>query len=136
MNELNVKIEWCDKNYCASCNDESLNGIVVATSKTLNGIKAEIANAIVFHIEGCISDGDTLPDWITNHNYELVFDYQFSVIMRMTMEYIPLSVLSRETGINQKQLNHYANGIKTPRKPMRERIMTAVHNIGSQLQVL
>lgn len=136
MKKLNVKIEWCEKNYCASCNDESLNGIVVATNKTLNGIKSKIADAISFHIEGCLADGDVMADWLVNHDYELVFDYQFSVILRMTMEYIPLSVLSRETGINQKQLSHYANGIQIPREPMRERIMAAVHNIGSQLQVL
>lgn len=136
MRKLTVNIEWCDKNYCASCNDDSLNGIVVATSKTLGGIKKEIADAIAFHIEGCLNDGDVLPVWIVNHEYELSFDYKFSVIMRMTMEYIPLSVLSRETGINQKQLSHYANGTQTPREPMRERIMTAVHYIGSQLQVL
>lgn len=136
MKKLTVTIEWCDKNYCASCDDVSLNGIVVATSRTLSGIKDEISDAIAFHIEGCTADGDILADWLVNHDYELHYDYKFSVIMRMTMEYIPLSVLSRETGINQKQLSHYANGIKTPREPMRERIMTAVHNIGSRLQVL
>jgi len=136
MEKLVVNIEWAEKNYCASCNDKSLNGIVVATNKTLNGIKEEIADAIAFHIEGCLADGDILPGWLVNHDYELEFDYQFSVIMRMTMEYVPLSVLSRETGINQKQLSHYANGIKNPREPMRKRIMTAVHNIGSRLQVL
>jgi len=37
------------------------------------------------------------------------------------------------TGINQKQLHHYASGLKKPRQEQRKKIETALHKLGEEL---
>jgi len=75
MRKLTVDIEKCSNNYCARCTDESLNGIVVVTNKSLELIKSDISDAIKFHVEGCVKDGDALPEWLVRNDYTIVFKY-------------------------------------------------------------
>ena len=37
------------------------------------------------------------------------------------------------TGINQKQLWHYANGVSTPRRAQAQKIESALHRLGNEL---
>jgi predicted RNase H-like HicB family nuclease len=41
--------------------------------------------------------------------------------------------LEKLTGINQKQLHHYATGLKKPREPQRKKIESALHRLGGEL---
>ena len=41
-----------------------------------------------------------------------------------------MAAISRATGINQKQLTHYASSLKEPRPVQRERIISGLHRIG------
>lgn len=43
------------------------------------------------------------------------------------------AALERLTGINQKQLWNYANGVSKPRKEAREKIEKALHSLGHEL---
>ena len=43
------------------------------------------------------------------------------------------AALSRVTGINQRLLSHYANGLRNPRPAQRQRIVDGVHEIGREL---
>jgi len=43
------------------------------------------------------------------------------------------SALERLTGINQKQLHHYASGLKKPRIEQRKKIETALHDLCREL---
>ena len=47
--------------------------------------------------------------------------------------YASLAALSRATGINQRLLSHYANGLRHPRPGQRQRIVDGVHSIGREL---
>jgi len=49
----------------------------MATHKILAGLKNDVAEALQFHIEGCIADGDKLPEWAVSGNYEV--EYNLSV---------------------------------------------------------
>ena len=44
-----------------------------------------------------------------------------------------MAAISRATGINQRQLSHYATGLKTPRPKQRQRIVEGLHKIGREL---
>ena len=46
------------------------------------------------------------------------------------------SGLEKLTGINQKQLWHYANGISRPRQAQKQKIENALHRLGSELMSL
>ena len=131
MVTIKVTIGWCEKNYAASV-DEQVPGAVVATDKTFEGIKKAIAEAVVFHVEGMQADGDNVPDWLSNGEYQFEWILETSALLRNCEKYTSIAAISRATGINEQQLSHYANGIKKPRPQQRERIVNGLHKIGHE----
>lgn len=136
MRRIKVYVSWCDKNFAASF-DESVPGAVVFTADTFIHLQQEAEETLDFHIEGMIDDGDEVPAWLLDREYEL--DYQFqdvASLIRSIEPYVPLAAISRATGINQYQLSHYANGIKKPRPEQRQRIINGIHLIGERLMAI
>lgn len=131
MEKIKVEISWEDKNYCCGwgCKDF---GTVICTNKTLDGLKEEFISAVKYQIDSMIEDGEDIPSWLAKGNYEFEFTLAVSALLRQAEQFTTLSVISRFTGINQKQLSHYANSVKKPREAQRERIITGLHAIGQQ----
>lgn len=73
MEKIKVKIEWCGGNFSAAIDDGKIPGSVVATDKTLEGVKSGIADALRFHVEGMLADGDAVAGWLADGAYELEF---------------------------------------------------------------
>jgi len=134
MELIKVTVDWCGKNYAAYIYDTRLGGAILATAKTFEELQQEVEETIHFHIEGCIRDGDILPEEITAGQYELDFEKRISAILHEAQQYTTLSALSRVTGIRHAQLSHYANAVSQPRTPQRERIIEGLHTIGKELQ--
>lgn len=132
MEKIKVNVDWCNKNFGASV-DEKVPGAVVVTNKTLEGLKQAVAEAIVFHVEGMLADGDEVPQWLENGDYQLEWLLTPAAIIRGAEEYTTLSMISKATGINERLLSHYANGLKIPRAPQRQRIVNGVHKIGKEI---
>ena len=132
---LNIKVSWSGKNFCCSWSDDDA-GTVVVTAKTLDKLKEDFAESLKLHIEGCVADGDTLPQYLVNGDYELTFDLDTAALLRDAETYTTMAALSRACGINQKQLSHYAHGQKQPREEQRKRIVHGLHIIGSRILAL
>ena len=132
MEKIKVNVEWCDKNFGAAIDDSRVPGSVVATNKTLEGVKAAIAEALRFHVEGMLADDDELPVWLETGDYELDFRLSTSALLRNCEQYTSLAAIARASGINQQQLHHYATGLKTPRPAQRQRIVEGIHRIGRE----
>lgn len=132
MERIKVNIAWCDKNFGASVDDEKVFGSVVATDKTLEGVKTAIADALHFHIEGMLADGDEVSDWLVAGEYELFFYLETSALLRSCERYTSLAAIARASGINPQLLNHYACGLKIPRALQRKRIVDGIHKIGEE----
>ena len=133
MEKIRVDVQWCDKNFGASLGD-NVPGAVVLTAKTYEELLREVPEALRFHVEGMVEDGDDVPQWLIEGDYE--FDYHLADVATLLRAYEPyytLSALSRATGINQHQLSHYANGLKNPRPQQRRRIVEGMHKIGREL---
>ena len=64
-------------------------------------------------------------DFNYKYDIESFFDY-YSKIFNMP-------ALERLTGINQKQLHHYASGLKKPRQAQKNKIESALHSLGKEL---
>lgn len=68
---------------------------------------------------------------------EVAFEFGYKYDTESFFEYFSkifnMPALERLTGINQKQLHHYASGIKKPRQAQKEKIETALHNLGKEL---
>lgn len=103
----------------------------MATNKTLEGVKTNILEALQFHIEGMLADGDYVPGWLVNEDYEFEFYLETSALLRSCERYTSIASIARASGINERLLNHYANGIKNPR-PQQQRIIDGIHKIGRE----
>lgn len=133
--KLTINVSWTGNNFCCAWDDEDA-GTVVATAKNLAKLKHDFEESLKWHIEGCVADGDNLPEYLVRGDYELEYDLDTAALLRDAERYTTMAAISRASGINQKQLSHYANGIKQPRPLQRARIIDGLHTIGSQILAL
>ncbi|EFN91207.1 hypothetical protein HMPREF9018_0945 [Prevotella amnii CRIS 21A-A] len=132
MEQIKVFIEWCDHNFGATFGD-NVPGAVVLTAKTYDVLMKEIPETLQFHVEGMVADGDEVPEWLRNGEYEFDYELDTAALIRSCEQYASLAAISRASGVNERLLSHYANGIKKPRPQQRERIVEGLHEIGRKL---
>lgn len=133
MEKIIVDVAWCNKNFGASLSD-NVPGAVVVTAKTYAELQREVQASLDFHIEGMKQDGDDVPQWLVDGDYQLEFRLMdVAALLRAYEPYVSLAAISRTSGINQHLLSHYANGMKQPRPQQRERIVHGIHAIGKEL---
>ncbi len=65
--------------------------------------------------------------------YELVYKFDTATLLNYYKGIFTNSALERITGINQKQIQHYASGHRNPRLEQRIKIENALHNLGKEL---
>lgn len=132
---LQVKVSWTENNFGCAWYDEQV-GSVVATNKSLDSLKKDFKESLELHINGCVADGDNVPEYLVRGDYELNFELDTAALIHDAVSYTTLAVISRASGINQRQLSHYANGVKKARPAQRERIVNGLKLIGSQILAL
>ena len=129
MQKIKVLVGWEEKNYSAVA---EVNGVVVVTHKNFEMLKEEFAQALAFHIEESIKDGDELPQALKEGDYTLEYELQISALLHIYDGILTRAALAKVTGINQRQLGHYAQGIRTPRPQQREKIIQGFHKLGRE----
>jgi predicted RNase H-like HicB family nuclease len=70
---------------------------------------------------------------ILKGDYEIVFKFDAESFLNFYKKIFTNAALERMTGINQKQFQHYASGLKKPRPAQVKKIETAMHNLGKEL---
>jgi len=95
-------------------------------------IKANIQEAIDGHIEVSREFGDDIPAEFESE-YRLVFRFDTECLLTHYKGIITNSALERMTGINQRQLQHYATGKTRPMRPQQIKIQKALHRLGEEL---
>jgi predicted RNase H-like HicB family nuclease len=136
MEKVRVDVQWCDKNFGASFG-ENVPGAVVFTAKTFEELIKEAEETLRFHVEGMLEDGDDVPQWLRDGDYELEYNYiDVATMLRACEAYASLAAISRASGINQNLLSHYATGLKRPRPEQRRRIVDGIHHIGARLMAV
>ena len=133
MEKIHVKIGWSGDNYSCVADDAALNGLILVTCKTLEGLKKKFQESLQFHIEGCIQDGDQLPEWLICGQYEINYTLEMSALIHSLDGIITQSAIARLSGINEKQIGHYASGNSIPRPQQKKKIISAIHSIGKKL---
>lgn len=129
---IKVEVSWSDKNYCGGWGFPGV-GAILCTNKTLEGFKSDFEESLRFHVEGMAEDGDDIPQWLLDGNYEIVYELSVSALLRQAERYTTMAALSRETGISQRVLSHYANAYRIPRPEQKRRIVAGVEAIGERL---
>lgn len=134
MEKIKVMVEWTDKNFSAGTGQ--VNGVVMATGKTLDEVKKAFREAFDFHIKGSVKDGDKLPGYILANDYELDFKLGASAMLHLADGLISRSAISKATGIHEKQLSHYLTGHRVAREAQNKKIAAGIIQISKQIDAL
>jgi predicted RNase H-like HicB family nuclease len=129
MEKVIVEIYYTGNNYCAHA--PSLLGCV-STAASLDEMKKNIKEAIEFHIETCLDNSEPIPE-VFKGTYQLEFKLSIEALLNAYSGIFTKSALSRITGINERQLWHYAAGMRKPRPAQRRRIEDGLHRLGTEL---
>lgn len=126
---LTVIIEKADNNYSAYI--DGIDGIVT-TGNTIDEIKNNMVEAIELYVETCKELDLECPEELEG-DYQLNFKMDVKSLLEFYSGIFTKAGLERITGINQKQLWHYASGNRNPRPEQKIKIETALHKLGEDL---
>ena len=129
MKPLTVIIERAENNFSAYLQD--VDGIV-ATGNTVQEIKVGIVEAINVLLEDCREFGGEIPSELEG-DFCLNFKMDVKSLLTFYSGIFTKAGLERITGINQKQLWHYASGVRNPKPDQSLKIETALHRLGEEL---
>lgn len=127
--QLTVIIEKADNNYSAYI--DGIDGIVT-TGNTIDEIKKNMVEAIELYVETCKELDLECPEELEG-DYQLNFKMDVKSLLEFYSGIFTKAGLERITGINQKQLWHYASGNRNPRPEQKIKIETALHKLGEDL---
>lgn len=126
---LKIILERAESNYSAYI--EGIDGIT-ATGKTLGEIKENMITAISAFVEECRELGCEIPEELQG-DYSVVFKMDVKSLLDFYDGIFTKAGLERITGINQKQLWHYASGGRVPRPEQSLKLENALHKLGEEL---
>ena len=129
MEKVIVDIYYTGNNFCAHA--PILSGCV-STGATLDEMKKNINEAIEFHVESSLIDNNSIPA-VFKGEYELELKLTTEALLNAYSDIFTKAALSRITGINERQLWHYASGMRKPRPEQRKRIEDGLHRLGEEL---
>ena len=127
MKQVKVVIEKTKNHYDAY--SENVEGIY-GGGETADEAKQSIVSAI--ELLKKYNHKDKVPA-ILKGEYKLVFRFDTESLLNFYKGVFSNSALERITGINQRQLQHYASGLKKPREPQLRKIEKALHKLGGEL---
>ena len=78
MDTVNIRVNVMKsgRKYCCSYRNEYI-GLIIVISKTLKEFKTDFAESLKFSIEGCIEDGDDVPEYLAKGNYNIVYELAY-----------------------------------------------------------
>jgi predicted RNase H-like HicB family nuclease len=130
MTTLHAIILRSENNYGAYLKE--VDGII-GIGDTLQEVKKSLLESIDITIEECAMN----PEYVLPEEFKGDYEVVFSMDVLSFMEYyagiLSNAGLQRITGINQKQLGHYASGLSKPRAKQRARIEAGLHRLGEEL---
>lgn len=132
MEKVMIEVLYSGKNFGAHI--PLLPGCV-ATGSTLKEVKDNMKEAILLHIEGSLEDGDPIPD-VFKGEYEIEYKLSPEALLNAYSDIFTKAALSRITGINERQLWHYAAGMRKPRPAQIRKIEEGLHHLADELRAI
>lgn len=129
MKRITVIIERAEGNFSAYVRE--VDGIT-ATGKSIDEIKTSIIEAVTEFVAACKELNCEISEELLG-DYDISFELDIQSLLAIYEGIFTKSGLEKLTGINQKQLWHYAKGISKPRQAQRQKIENALHRLGSEL---
>lgn len=129
MKKVRIVIERSNDLFSAYA--ENVNGAYGA-GNTVSEAKDSIVKSIYLLHK---YNKDNVPA-ILKGEYLLVFRFDVESFLNYYKGIFTNAALERITGINQKQFQHYATGLKRPRVTQIKKIETALHKLGGELMAV
>lgn len=133
MEKVIIKAARTDNGYCCSC--DIIPGWVVAYTGDIDGFKDYVQESVDFWLEGRKEKGEYYPK-VFDGDYELVYDFDIATLLDYYRGVFSFSALQTITGINQKQLAHYASGVSTPRPKQIEKIKVGLRKLAKDIEMV
>lgn len=130
MESLIMTTSYSSTGFCCSC--DVIPGWVVTGSGNFSEFKKEVEDSLSFFVECAREDGDPYPA-ILDGEYRIIYKFDARSILMLYQRIISFSALESMTGINQKQLSHYAAGRTKPRKEQVRKIADGLHRLAEEL---
>lgn len=127
MKVIKIIIERSKDGYFGAYAENEKN--IVGGGETVQACKQDVFDCIETLKE---FDTKNKPAFL-NKEYELVYKYDTASLLEYYKGIFTNAALERITGINQKQIQHYAAGIKKPRPAQSQKIEKALHGLGIEL---
>ena len=127
METVKIVIERTDDLFSAYA--ENVEG-VYAAGESVEEVKESVEDAIRLLKEH--NTAENIPD-ILKKDYVLEYTYDTQSFLEHYKRLFNNPALEKLTGINQKQLHHYATGHRKPRPESAKKIEAALHKLGSEL---
>lgn len=121
MKKIRIIIEKSDDFYWAYA--ENVRGVSAG-----GATPEEVKNNILESIEINIELGN-----IPKHKYLITYKYNVQSFLTHYKGILSNPGIQKITGINQKQIHHYATGLKKPREAQRKKIEQGIHNLAKEL---
>lgn len=119
--------------YCCDC--DLIPGFIVTGSDDFEKFKKDVQESIDFYIACAKEDGDKYPA-IFDGEYEVIYKFDIESLLEYYRGIFSFSALQTITGINQKQLSHYASGISKPRSAQTKKIANGLHKLAEELMTI
>lgn len=127
MKTIEVIVEYADNNLSAY-----ISGVpIIVIGDNIGEIKANLAEAVELYLEEAEH-----PVTMLQGEYSFVYRYDTQTLLNYYSKVFSYVALQYLTGINQKQLIHYAMGISKPRERQKRKIEVALHNLGQELSAI
>ena len=131
MNKVNVIVEYSDKNLSAYIEDAPII-TTITTGKDVKEIKENMNETIELYLESC-KEMKIVPVPTLQGEIQLDYKIDAATFINYYSGIFTKAALSRITGINERQLWHYAAGIHKPRKQQLEKIQSGINALTKEL---
>lgn len=118
-----------------SCSCDLLPGWIVASEGDFETFKKEVQESIDFYVACAKEDGNPYPA-VLDGEYELVYKFDVQSLLQFFQGIFSFSALQTITGINQKQLAHYAAGRSKPRPQQAQKIADGLHRLAQEMMAV
>jgi predicted RNase H-like HicB family nuclease len=129
MKKIKIVIERSSDMFSAYA--ENIEGIY-AGGDTVTELKKSVVESIELLKK---YNGDKVPA-ILKGDYELIYKFDTESLLNYYKGIFTNAALEKITGINQRQMQHYATGLKKPRISQTKKIQSALHKLGSELMAV
>jgi len=103
---------------------------ICGAGETIEECKQNVLECIEFIKE---EDQDYTPPEVLKGEYEIVYKYDTESFLQYYKGVLTNSAIERLSGINQRQIHHYASGLHKPRKAQKQKIQNALQEFGKEL---